>query len=249
VLLADSPEEAYKLKHASTHLHEGVTSTVHTILTFITWLTGYGLRSLNDLFVAWTTPETTSLQLGTLINLSRSKSQLVAENALLRQHLIILRRQMKRPACTKTDRILLVLLASRGRTWKQGHITRSARVTSAVASSGPQTLVEVQVEGSFSQAKNIPGDRRLDQGDGKGQPTLGAERIRGELLKLGIHVSKRTIQKYMRQVRATRPRGQTWRTFIHAQAQQIWPCDFLPITDLLPIAVSLLQHPPALAPA
>jgi putative transposase len=30
----------------------------------------------------------------------------------------------------------------------------------------------------------------------------GAERIRGELLKLGIKVSKRTIQKYMRGVRS-----------------------------------------------
>jgi hypothetical protein len=30
----------------------------------------------------------------------------------------------------------------------------------------------------------------------------GAERIRGELLKLGIHVCKRTIQKYMKSVRA-----------------------------------------------
>jgi putative transposase len=30
----------------------------------------------------------------------------------------------------------------------------------------------------------------------------GAERIRGELLKLGIRVSKRTIQKYMKQIRA-----------------------------------------------
>ena len=29
----------------------------------------------------------------------------------------------------------------------------------------------------------------------------GAERIRGELLKLDIHVCKRTIQKYMRHVR------------------------------------------------
>jgi putative transposase len=60
----------------------------------------------------------------------------------------------------------------------------------------------------------------------------GAERIRGELLKLGIHVCKRTIQKYMRQVRATRPRGQTWSTFLQSQAQQIWACDFLPVTDL-----------------
>ena len=31
----------------------------------------------------------------------------------------------------------------------------------------------------------------------------GAERIRGELLKLDIRVSKRTIQKYMQQIRAT----------------------------------------------
>jgi hypothetical protein len=60
----------------------------------------------------------------------------------------------------------------------------------------------------------------------------GAERMRGELLKLGIHVSKRTIQKYMRQVHDTRPRGQTWRTFLHNYAQNIWACDFLQVTDL-----------------
>src|SRR5262249_21159615 len=61
----------------------------------------------------------------------------------------------------------------------------------------------------------------------------GAERIRGELLKLGLHVCKRTIQKYMRAVRITRPGGQTWKTFLHTHAQQIWACDFLPVTDLL----------------
>jgi putative transposase len=60
----------------------------------------------------------------------------------------------------------------------------------------------------------------------------GAERIRGELLKLGIHVSKRTIQKYIKHVHATRPRGQTWSRFLQTHVQQIWACDFLPITDL-----------------
>jgi len=61
----------------------------------------------------------------------------------------------------------------------------------------------------------------------------GAERIRGELLKLGIRVCKRTIQKYMRVMRTTRPRGQqTWGTFLHSHAQLIWACDFLPVTDL-----------------
>jgi putative transposase len=61
----------------------------------------------------------------------------------------------------------------------------------------------------------------------------GAERIRGEWLKLGIHVSKRTIQKDMRQVRTTRPHGQTWATFLRTHAEQMWACDFLPVTDLL----------------
>jgi hypothetical protein len=60
----------------------------------------------------------------------------------------------------------------------------------------------------------------------------GAERIRSELFKLGIRVCKRTIEKFMRQVRSTRPHGQTWKTFLHTHAQQIWACDFLPVTDL-----------------
>jgi hypothetical protein len=42
----------------------------------------------------------------------------------------------------------------------------------------------------------------------------GAERIRGELLKLGIRVSKRTIQKYSYAARGPRPRGQSWTTFL-----------------------------------
>ncbi len=60
----------------------------------------------------------------------------------------------------------------------------------------------------------------------------GAERIRGELLKLGIRVSKRTIQKYMRTVRRHQPRGQKWATFLRNHAGQIWACDFLQVTDL-----------------
>jgi putative transposase len=60
----------------------------------------------------------------------------------------------------------------------------------------------------------------------------GAERIRGELLKLGIHVCKRTIQKYMRLARTPRQRGQTWATFLQNHAKDIWACDFLQVTDL-----------------
>lgn len=74
---------------------------------------------LRSRFARWTKPLTTSLLLETLADLNRSKSELIAENALLRQQLIILRRQVKRPTFTRADRMLLVLLARTVQYWKQ----------------------------------------------------------------------------------------------------------------------------------
>ena len=59
----------------------------------------------------------------------------------------------------------------------------------------------------------------------------GAERIRGELLKLGFKVSKRTVQKYMPKVRHNRS-GQTWSTFLKNHIRDIWACDFTVVYDL-----------------
>jgi len=59
----------------------------------------------------------------------------------------------------------------------------------------------------------------------------GAERIRGELLKLGIRIAKRTVQKYMRSERQFGPhRGQSWRTFLRNHT--LWACDFLQTYDI-----------------
>jgi hypothetical protein len=82
-------------------------------------LVGTYVSVLRTRCVHWTKPLTSSLPLGTLADLTRSKAELMAENALLRQQLLILKRQVKRPTCTKRDRILLVLLARAVRTWKQ----------------------------------------------------------------------------------------------------------------------------------
>ena len=53
-----------------------------------------------------------------MTDLLRSKSELVAENALLRQQLIVLARSTRRPRLTGADRVVLVLLASRVRAWR-----------------------------------------------------------------------------------------------------------------------------------
>ncbi|MCK7467073.1 MAG: hypothetical protein MZU91_02205 [Desulfosudis oleivorans] len=55
----------------------------------------------------------------------------------------------------------------------------------------------------------------------------------GELLKLGIEVSKRTIQRYMPKVRKEHPSSQNWVTFLKNQASGIWACDFMAVTDWL----------------
>ena len=61
----------------------------------------------------------------------------------------------------------------------------------------------------------------------------GAERIRGELLKLDIRAAKWTVQQYMRAARPPQRTGQPWPTFLRNHVGDIWACDFLPVTDLL----------------
>jgi hypothetical protein len=76
-------------------------------------------------------------------------------------------------------------------------------------------VLETQIESTLKQASALVRDHHFDRR--RWQQTtgvFGAERIRGELLKLDIRVSKRTIQKYMKQVRPQRARGQTWKTFL-----------------------------------
>jgi len=190
-------------------------------------------HTLQEQVLRWMKPPTTSLVVGTLADLTRSKAELLAENALLRQQLIILCRQIKRPVYKKTDRLLLVLLARMVRTWKQAlglvqpetllrwhrelfrvFWKHKSKVHSRKSRISPETI---------SLIKEMAANNRL----------WGAERIRGELLKLDIRVSKRTIQKYMRHVRPKHARGQNWKTFLRNHAAEIWACDFLQVTDLV----------------
>ena len=55
---------------------------------------------------------------GLLRDLTRSRDQLIAENALLRQQLIVASRKVKRPAFKPHERGLMVSLASIVRGWR-----------------------------------------------------------------------------------------------------------------------------------
>src|SRR5436309_12201636 len=62
-------------------------------------------------------------------------------------------------------------------------------------------------------------------------PRWGSERIRGELLKLGLVVSKRSIQRYRRRGPA-HPSSQTWHTFVANHAHHLWAADLLTVQTL-----------------
>ncbi|HJX52641.1 MAG TPA: hypothetical protein VJ801_07750 [Polyangia bacterium] len=162
--------------------------------------------------------------------MSRSRRELVIENAVLRHQVNILRRNTKRPSLGVTDRLKLLLGSSLLPAWRR-----------AIAIVQPDTVLRWHRAGFrlFWRLRSRP--RR---GSPLARETIvlirdmarrgrlwGAQRIQGELLKLGIRVSKRTIQKYMRGVR-TRRGGQTWTTFLKNHAEDTWACDFFQTYDI-----------------
>ena len=68
---------------------------------------------------------------------------------------------------------------------------------------------------------------------------MGTERIRGELLKLGIVVSNRSIRR-CRWRGPVRPPSQTWRTFLYNHAHHLWAADLFTLPTLTFAALYVL---------
>jgi hypothetical protein len=143
----------------------------------------YVCQALAQLLRRWTKPRNDAAVLNTAVDLTRSRTELVLENALLRQQLIVLNRHTQRPPLTWRDRALFVLLASKLRTWKQAlHIVQ------------PDTVLRWHRElfrsvwRRKSRSEREPGRPPLSDDVvalikrmAKENHTWGARRIRGEL--------------------------------------------------------------------
>jgi putative transposase len=131
------------------------------------------LEALSSHITRWTKPLTSSLPLQTLADLGRSKSELLAEIVLLRQQLIILERQVKRPTFTRTDRVLLVLLARLVRTWQQALVI----VQPDTVLRGPREFFRLywkrKSKAASRQPKVAEDTITLPQADGEREPTVG----------------------------------------------------------------------------
>ena len=186
---------------------------------------------VKDTIKQWTKPAMVTLAAGATQDLSRSKSDLVVENAILRQQLIVLNRSIKRPRFTIGDRTRLTLLARFTKFWQSAlHIVQ------------PDTVLRWHWDmfRRYWKKKSTPKSREpripretvsLIKQMAIENPKWGAKKIHGELLKLEIVVDKRTVKKYMKQI-WKRPGGQNWHTFLKNHAHEIWACDFTVIHSL-----------------
>ena len=83
----------------------------------------------------------------------------------------------------------------------------------------------------------------IDPGHQPSQPALGAPRIHGELLKLGIDVGQTSVAKYMARRRGGPSQG--WRTFLRNHADGIASMDLFVVPTLsfrLLYGLLILRH-------
>jgi len=156
----------------------------------------------------------------------------VLENLALRQQLSIYQRKQKRPRLTRGDRWFWMTVSVMWKNWRQ-----------ALLIVHPDTVVRWQRErfrrhwGGLSSKPGRIGRppikreiRRLIQTLAKANPLWRAPRIHGELKKLGIAVSERTVSRVLRSI-PRRP-SQNWRTFLRNHMGETVAIDFFTVATI-----------------
>jgi putative transposase len=164
--------------------------------------------------------------------LLRSRSDLIAENLLLRQQLAALTRPTRqRPRLRTRDKLFWIVVRWVWRDWRRHLVVVR-----------PETIIGWHRQGwrlfwrwksrARSGRPRLSGEvRDLIARIARENPTWGSERIRGELLKLGIAVSKRSVQQYRRRGPA-RPPSQSWWAFLANHRPDLWAADLFTVQTL-----------------
>ena len=172
------------------------------------------------------------LLVGSLRRALGAQSELVLENLALRQQLAVYQRRRARPRLRDNDRRFWSLLAWIWPGWRLPLLFVQ-----------PETVIRWHRTAwrrywSWRSRTHGPGRprigptlRELIQRLARENPRWGAVRIVGELRALGYDVSARTVSRYRRRA-LRRPPSQSWRTFLHNHASQIWAVDLFTVQTL-----------------
>ena len=127
-------------------------------------------------------PAKANLSVGTFTDLARSKSSLVAENALLRQQLIVLQRQVTKPKFRPLDRLILVLLAGLVKNWRQALLIVKPETILKWHRAGFKLFWKFKSRAKGRKPKIAEETILLIKKMASENRLWGAERIQGELL-------------------------------------------------------------------
>ena len=157
----------------------------------------------------------------------RSKQDIVLENLALRQQLAVQQRSIKRPKIKNTDRIFWIWLSRIWSNWKSSLIIVKAPTVIGWHKRGFKFYwrwKSRRVGRPNIDWELIKLIRKLQ----KENILWSAQRIQGELKKLGFDVCDNTVAKYMtKNIDSDNSKQQRWLTFLRNHAKYIVGIDFL----------------------
>ena len=169
--------------------------------------------------------ECLTLLLAVLRAALRDRSDLLTENLLLRHQLAVLTRPTRRrPRLRARDKLLWVLARCLRRDWHRNLVVVRPETVVRWHRHAWRLFWRWRSRTRLGRPRLHPQVRELIAAMARENPRWGTERIRGELLKLGLAVSNRSIRRYRGRGPA-RPSSQTWRTFLRNHAAAIWAAD------------------------
>ena len=158
----------------------------------------------------------------------KQRSDLALENLALRQQLVIFKRSHRRTKLRRSDRIFWFLLSQLCPNWKDVLVVVKPETVirwhrKRFASYWTR-LSRCNRSGRLRKDREI---RELIRKMANANPTWGAPRIYGELQKLGITVSERSVSRMMPRIR--KPPSQTWKTFLDNHVRDLVSIDSLTV--------------------
>jgi transposase InsO family protein len=161
----------------------------------------------------------------------RSRQDLILKNLALRQQLLACHAKRPRRRLTASNKLFWVLLRRFWTRWKQPLILVTPRTVIGWHRAG------FRLYWTWISRARPKGGREPVSKEIRGlifrmaaeNPTWGAPRIHGELLKLGFNVSEPTVSRWLR--RAPRPHdpAQRWLTFLRNHREAIAAMDFFTV--------------------
>jgi hypothetical protein len=139
---------------------------------------------------------------------------LAAENIALRQQLAAMKRTNKRPKILMIDRLFWVVLSRIWTAWRESLVIVTPDTVVRWHRKGFKLFWTFKSKGA-GRPRVDREIRKLVRKMAKANPSWGAPRIQGELLRLGFDVSERTVSNLMPRRPPNAKPSQTWRTFLN----------------------------------